>query len=190
MPLFQPKPPAAQTSPTDNYTPAFEFDEPVTQPEKTPEQLFWDDVNAQNRQQAQQKQTDYNDNNYVPKGAANVVSMEGVRQSGAYRNPTRRESASTNNSIEHDGYWIDKWSGGAKYYAEWTAINNYIDGTSVCENHKRGSIDYRECRKGAKQLFKEQCQAWSARSQSNRKSWSNRMKLSYCSAASSFSPMG
>ncbi|MDH4609833.1 hypothetical protein E8F12_14910 [Pseudomonas sp. BN102] len=37
-------------------------------------------------------------------------------------------------------------------------FNNRIDGASVCANHKRGSIDYRECRKGAKQFFKEKCE--------------------------------
>ncbi|MOA01336.1 hypothetical protein D3C78_1207420 [compost metagenome] len=182
--LFQPKSPTTQNSPTDSYTPAYQFDEPASQPQQTAEQQFWDSINERNRQQALPKQTDYNDGNYVPKGAANVVSMESVRQSEAYRNPTQRAEPSISNSIEHTGHWVDKWSGGGSYYAEWTVVNNYIDGTSVCANHKRGSIDYRECRKGAKQFFKEQCQAWSSRSQNER------MKQRYCSAASNFSPMG
>lgn len=45
----------------------------------------------------------------------------------------------------------------------WTIVNNYIDGGSVCGNHKRGSIDYQECRKGAKQFFKDECRAWEER---------------------------
>ncbi|MNZ33180.1 hypothetical protein D3C78_505210 [compost metagenome] len=188
--LFQPKSPTTQSSPTDSYTPAYQFDEPASQPQQTAEQQFWNSVNERNRQQAQPKQTDYNDSNYVPKGAANVVSMEGVRQSEAYRNSAQRAEAATSNSIEHTGHWVDKWSGGGSYYAEWTVINNYIDGTSVCANHKRGSIDYRECRKGAKQYFKEQCQSWESQWRGDRKTGTDLMKRWYCSAASSFSPMG
>lgn len=187
---FPPKPQMAQSPPTESYTPAYDFDEPVSPPKQTPEQLFWDDVNARNREQPQPKQTVYNDTNYVPKDAANVVSMEAVRQSEAYRNPTTSSSQKSRNSIERTGAWVDKWSGGARYYAEWTIINNYIDDTSVCANHKRGSIDYRECRKGAKQFFKEECRSWEGRWQSDRKPNSDWMKQRYCSAASSFSPMG
>lgn len=103
-------------------------------------------MNECNRHQTQPKQTVYNDTNFVPKGVTNVVDMEAVRQSEAYRNPTV-SSISSRNSIELTGEWVDKWSSGARYYAEWTVINNYIDDTSVCANHRRGSIDYRECRK-------------------------------------------
>ncbi len=70
------------------------------------------------------------------------------------------------------------------------AVNNYIDGSSVCANHRRGSIDYRECRKAAKQHFHEECKTWRARYDSDRKTSSDRMKTRYCSAASSFNPMG
>ncbi|HGI9339773.1 hypothetical protein FA149_30445 [Pseudomonas aeruginosa] len=186
---FPPEPPVAQPSPAESYTPAYDFDEPTVQPDRTSEQLFWDDVNKRNRQQNQPKQTVYNDTNYVPKGATNVVDMEAVRQSDAYRNPSA-PSASSQTRIKHTGEWVDKWSGGARYYAKWTVINNYIDGTSVCTNHKHGSIDYRECRKGAKQFFKEECRSWKGRWQSDRKPRSEQLKQRYCSAASSFNPMG
>ncbi len=187
---FPPEPPIAQMPPAESYTPKYEFSEPANQPAATPEQLFWDDVNEGNRQQTQPKQTVYNDTNYVPKGATNIVDMEAVRQSEAYRNPTAASSRSSRNSIEQSGAWVDKWSGGAHYYAEWTVINNYIDDSSVCANHKRGSIDYRECRKGAKQFFKGECRSWEGRWQNDRKANSDYMKQRYCSAASSFNPMG
>lgn len=185
---FPPEPPIAQAPPA--YTPEYEFNQPKGQPTATPEQLFWDDVNERNRQQAQPKQTVYNDTNYIPNGATNVVDMEAVRQSEAYRNPTAAASRSSRNNIEQSGAWVDKWSGGAHYYAEWTVFNNYIDETSVCANHKRGSIDYRECRKGAKQFFKAECRSWEGRWKSDRKPSSDHIKQRYCSAASSFNPMG
>lgn len=186
--LLQHKP-VVKSSPTESYTPAYEFNEPADRDTKTPEQQFWDNVNERDQAQPKLKQTDYNANNYTPKGAVNVVSMEGVRNSEAYRNPTRSTSTPRQNDIEHTGEWVDKWSGGARYYAEWTVINNYIDDPSVCENHKYGSIENRECRKGAKQFFTKQCREWETRADNDRKPWSDRMKQRYCSAASSFSPL-
>jgi hypothetical protein len=187
---FPPEPSIAQAPPAESYSPKYELNEPTGQPAATPEQLFWDDVNERNRQQAQPKQTVYNDSNYVPKGATNVVDMEAVRQSEAYRKPSAASSRSFRNSIEQSGAWVDKWSGGAHYYAEWTVSNNYIDDTSVCANHKRGSIDHRECRKGAKQFFKNECRTWEHKWQSDRKQVSDYMRQRYCSSASSFNPMG
>lgn len=187
---FPPELPFTQAPPAETYSPKYEFNEPTGQPAKTPEQLFWDDVNERNRQQVQPKQTVYNETNYAPKGATNVVDMDAVRQSEAYRNPTATSSRSFRNSTEQSGAWVDKWSGGAHYYAEWMVLNNYIDNTSVCANHKRGSIDYRECRKGAKQFFKEECRSWEGRWENNQKPNSDHMKQRYCTAASSFSPMG
>ncbi|EJA2566538.1 TPA: hypothetical protein SLU74_006309 [Pseudomonas aeruginosa] len=187
---FPPEPPIAQAPPAESYTPKYAFNEPAGQPATSTEQLFWDDVNERNRQQAQPKQTVYNDTNYVPKGATNIVDMEAVRQSEAYRNSTAASGISSRNSIEQSGAWVDKWSGGARYYAEWTVFNNYIDDTSVCANHNRGSISYRECRKGAKQFFKEECRSWKEKLQDDRKSFSYLIRQRYCSAASSFNPMG
>lgn len=87
------------------------------------------------------------------------------------------------------GKWVEKWSGGARYYAAWNVIDNRIEGGSVCENHRRGSIDYRECRKGAKQFFKEHCRALEERWQSNRSDELEVLKDRYCSAANVFSPL-
>lgn len=188
--FLQPRAPVAQIEPVqDDYTPLPPFEEPdPNQP--TAEEIFWSDVEQQEAERkARIKQTDFNDNNYTPRQPDNLVSMEGVRQSSAYQQPPQ-QITTRRRTVEKDGEWIDKWSGGARYYATWTIMNNYIDGTSVCANHKRGSIDYRECRKGAKQFFKEQCRAWGDRWQSDREPWSDRMKQRYCSAASSFSPMG
>jgi hypothetical protein len=92
--------------------------------------------------------------------------------------------------VENDSHWVDKWSGGGRYLAHWQVVDNHIDGTSVCSNHKRGSIDYRECRKGAKQFYKEQCKAWEVRWNVDNQDWSKQMQRRYCGAASSFSPVG
>ena len=128
-------------------------------------------------------------NNYTPKQQINTYTPPATHRIA--QAPQQAQQRQANRvQRERDGYWIDKWSGGARYYAEWEIVNNYIDGTSVCANHRRGSIDYRECRKGAKQFFKDECKGWSDRYRSDRKAWSDRMKQRYCSAASNFNPMG
>ncbi|WP_342245284.1 hypothetical protein [Pseudomonas sp. OTU5201] len=190
IPFLQDSSPTAQLEQLQDEPsslPPFEEPDP-NQP--TAEEMFWSSVKQREEEQkARTKQTDYNDQNYTPRQPDNVVSMEGVRQSSAYQQPTQ-QTTTRSRTIEKHGEWIDKWSGGARYYATWTIVNNYIDGGSVCGNHKRGSIDYRECRKGAKQFFKDECRVWGERSQNDREPRSDRMKQRYCSAASSFSPMG
>ena len=130
----------------------------------------------------------FNDNNYAPKQPANTYTPPAIQQVAATQRTEKRQTNQT--SRERTTRWIRSWNGGSKYWVEWVAVNNYIDGSSVCANHRRGSIDYRECRKAAKQHFHEECKTWRARYDSDRKTSSDRMKTRYCSAASSFNPMG
>ena len=103
-----------------------------------------------------------------------------------------RSSAPTRSSAsrEVDQVWIERWDGGGSYLAEWHSLNNRIDSSSVCLNHRRGSIDYRECRKAAKVHFREQCRARGKRWARDRLEWSKQIEQRYCSAANGFSPMG
>lgn len=80
---------------------------------------------------------------------------------------------------------IPGWDGHGSYLATWQVADNEVDASSVCRNHRLGSIDYRECRKGAKQWFKQQCHT--ARGAGAGDDVARRR---YCSAAGSFSPMG
>lgn len=131
----------------------------------------------------------FSDKNYTPKQPASTYTPPAThRIAQAPQQTQQRQSKQV--SREHTSKWIKSWNGGTNYLAEWLSVNNYIDGTSVCANHRRGSIDYRECRKAAKQHFHEECKTWRARYDSDRKTSSDRMKTRYCSAASSFNPMG
>ncbi|WP_341781325.1 hypothetical protein [Ectopseudomonas mendocina] len=128
-------------------------------------------------------------NNYTPKQQINTYTPPAThRIAQAPQQTQKRQAKQVRN--ERTSKWIKGWDGGKNYLAEWLSVNNYIDGTSVCANHRRGSIDYRECRKAAKQHFHEECRTWRARYDSDRKTSSDRMKTRYCSAASSFNPMG
>ncbi|HFH2571532.1 hypothetical protein [Pseudomonas aeruginosa] len=187
--LFLPQSQANHLSYPENSTRISNYNALEKQPQKTSEELFWESVNSRNKSN-QPKQTAYDDSNYTPTGAVNIVSMEAIRQPNGYRNPSTSRKKKTTNRIQHTGAWVNKWSGGARYYAEWVVIENYIENTSVCANQKRGSIDYRECRKGAKQFFKEQCRAWEKKWQNDRKNKNEQIRIRYCSAANSFSPMG
>lgn len=44
---------------------------------------------------------------------------------------------------------------------KFTATNNHIDTTRVCNNYSTGSLTYKSCRNAAKAWFKEQCSAGS-----------------------------
>ena len=95
-----------------------------------------------------------------------------------FHSPHER-GATASRAVAPETYFITGWDGQSEYLATWQVNGNDIDHSSVCSNYRRGSIDYRECRKGAKRWFKDQCIKNSDADARSR----------YCSAASSFSPM-
>jgi hypothetical protein len=119
-----------------------------------------------------------------------MVSAEYLAQYQADKANGNRAPARQSAANELTEAWIRKWDGNGQYLAQWQSINNRIDSSSVCNNHKRGSIDYRGCRKAAKVHFREQCRAWELRSERDGEDFSKRMEQRYCSAANGFSPMG
>ncbi|HBO0986226.1 TPA: hypothetical protein ACQTZV_005778 [Pseudomonas aeruginosa] len=92
-----------------------------------------------------------------------MVSQEYLAQFQAERDQRIARQGSAQNTPERDSQWIKRWGGGSGYLAEWLVVNNVIDGATVCRNQGWGSIEYRECRKGAKVHFREQCRAWTTR---------------------------
>ncbi|MGE6659349.1 hypothetical protein ACQKEK_01190 [Pseudomonas sp. NPDC077408] len=193
-PLFKTEPAQPQhTQPISG--PSFaNYEAPAVEPTPAPrqrqlsqEEIVW--LKQAAARASQPRQTSFNDNNYMPRQPASTYTPPtGHRVTAA--TPTTNERKSRTVNRERTSRWIKSWNGGTNYQAEWTAVNNFIDGTSVCGNHRRGSIDYRECRKAAKQHFHEQCRTWRARYDNDRKTHSDRMKTRYCSASSSFNPMG
>lgn len=144
----------------------------------------------QRAQETHERQTVFNDNNYAPKQPVNTYKAApapAVQQIASAERPRQQQRSVQR---ERTSRWIKSWNGGTNYLAEWISVNNHIDGTTVCANHKRGSIDYRECRKAAKQHYHEECRTWRARYDNDRKDRSDKLRERYCVAASSFSPMG
>lgn len=191
-PLFRPEPaqpiqPVSQPSVASYDAPAIEPTPAPQQRQLSQEEIEW--FAERTAEAVQSRQTSFNDSNYTPKQPASTYTPPAVHRI-ATATPTTSSPKSRSVSRERTSKWIKGWNGGIDYLAEWVSVNNYIDGTSVCANHRRGSIDYRECRKAAKQHFHEQCRGWRARFDSDRKDHSDRMKTRYCGAASSFNPMG
>lgn len=180
----QPSQPVSQPSIARGEAPAAE-PAPQQRPLSQEEIEWFEQATAR---AVQSRQTSFNDENYRRKQPASTYTPPAVHQTAA--SPAASERRSRTMNREHTVRWIKSWNGGTDYLAEWIAVNNYIDGTSVCANHRRGSIDYRECRKAAKQHFHEQCRVWRARSDGDRKAHSEQMRTRYCGAANSFNPMG
>ncbi|WP_158893518.1 MULTISPECIES: hypothetical protein [unclassified Pseudomonas] len=79
-----------------------------------------------------------------------------------------------------ESHVVPKWDGSGSYLATWDVRGNRIDYGSVCRNHRKGSIEYRECRKGAKQWFKKKC------TELNNTNRNESHREQYCSAAVGF----
>lgn len=106
----------------------------------------------------ERKQTSFSDENYTPRPAANTMQPPPARyyasnsSSSTQKRSVRRETHMSDWSWEN-GH--DKQRVGGQF--QWTVVNDQIDFSSVCQNYKRGSLIYRDCRKGAKVAFKQMC---------------------------------
>ncbi|MDX5991740.1 hypothetical protein [Ectopseudomonas alcaliphila] len=63
---------------------------------------------------------------------------------------------------QETGYYTSERREGLKTYKSqkrfnWMTENNQIIFSTVCMNERSGSIEYRECRKRAKEYFKRKC---------------------------------
>lgn len=116
-----------------------------------------------------------------------MVSAQYMARFKAER-PVPHRAHSAHEGIEQATLW--QWDGKRTYFAQWLVEANRIDDTSVCSNYRRGSIEYRECRKGAKVYFRDQCREWGKRWEQNAAAVSRSAQERFCNAASTFNPMG
>lgn len=103
-------------------------------------------------------QTSYSDDNYTPRPAANTMKPPPARYYAARpTSDTQRRSASHQTHLSNwsweNGHNKQRISG----QFEWRVVSGQIDYNSVCQNYQRGSLIYRDCRKGAKAAFKNMC---------------------------------
>lgn len=120
----------------------------------------WERERKEKKQaQVQKRQTVFNDDNYQPRGAIN--SIPAPRQ--IHTSTTRRQintqafTKSAPWSWESYGYGTGTRTNRKGGQFSYTVRNGLIDTNSVCNNYKYGSLDYRDCRKGAKRYFQRAC---------------------------------
>ena len=80
---------------------------------------------------------------------------------------------------QETGYYTSETRQGLKTYKTrkpftWMTENNQIIFSTVCMNERSGSLEYRECRKRAKEYFRSKCSKSSDR---------------FCHAANNFNPL-
>ncbi len=109
-------------------------------------------ASAQQPAPATPRQTAFDDNNYRPGEIVNRLPppppTARVRRSPPPATTTRsaKWSWKTRQSVAHGTF-------------QWREQNGRIDYSSVCMNEQRGSLRYRDCRKGAKVAFARLCKA-------------------------------
>lgn len=116
-----------------------------------------------------------------------MVSAQYMARFKAER-PAPRQAHAAHEGTEQATLW--QWDGKRTYFAQWLVEANRIDDASVCSNYRRGSIEYRECRKGAKVYFRDQCREWGKRGEQSAAAVSRSAQERFCNAASTFNPMG
>lgn len=117
-------------------------------------------------------------------GMVSAQYMAGFKADRPVAHENRAELA----SVEQATIW--QWDGKRTYFAQWLVEANRIDDSSVCGNYRRGSVEFRECRKGAKVYFRDQCHSWGKRWDQSGGAGSKAAQERFCSAASSFNPIG
>lgn len=109
----------------------------------------------------QSRQRDFNAHNYQPRGAVN--SLPAPRQQPKTR-PVKTPSETTQPVQSVNWHWnshsfssSNKLASGSKGVFHYRQIKGRIDTSRICDNHGKGSMLYRDCRKAAKAYFKQQC---------------------------------
>lgn len=121
-----------------------------------------------------QRQTEFNDRNYQPSRQINTSapSLAQPRKSRAGAEGKPRDIRNRTERVR----WINGRGELTEYQVYYEYDGTHVTFASVCSNHRKGSIDYRNCRKAAKQWFGGRC---------NNSSSSGRM---YCHADNAFRP--
>ena len=109
---------------------------------------------------ASDRQTEFNDDNYQPRGAINITPE--IKNKKTQRKPTTTAKPGPLRSVkwqwEGAGFSSKRKSQGKTDGVFYYQISNSVINTSsLCDNYTAGSLIYRDCRKAAKRYFNEQC---------------------------------
>lgn len=119
------------------------------------------------------RQTSFNDQNYQPTGAINTIPAP---------KPTLYAADTQSKRVQHKpvlqtDYWT--WTGADRKRTQrkiqWQTVNGWIQYHTVCQNERRGSIQYRDCRKAAKEYFVHRCRT--------------EKRKAFCAAENNYNPL-
>ena len=125
-------------------------------------------------EQPARRQTEFNDRNYQP--SQQVNTSKPVAPVTRNRPKAERHNQRVIQSNLERVAWTNARGAQTEYRVYYEYDSTHITFASVCSNYRQGSIDYRNCRKAAKQWFGQRC---------NTSTGLGRM---YCQADSSFRP--
>lgn len=119
------------------------------------------------------RQTSFNDQNYQPTGAINTMPAP---KPTLYASNTQAQRVQHKPVLQTD-YWM--WAGADKktnrLKIQWQTVNGWIEYHTVCQNERRGSLEYRDCRKAAKQYFVHRCRT--------------EKRKAFCAAENNYNPL-
>lgn len=118
--------------------------------------IEWEQVEEPAYQAPAPKQTSFSDENYRPR-TVNTYTPPPSQQI-AYNQPEKPKQAPQR--LTRTERW--RWENGYEKKPinglfEYVVVNGAIEWGSVCQNYQKGSLIYRDCRKGAKVAFKNMC---------------------------------
>ncbi|WP_220805045.1 hypothetical protein [Pseudomonas sp. NCCP-436] len=141
---------------------ANEWSSAVPEPSSpTAEEMFWAEIakrEQEERERNQPKQTVFNDQNYIPRGATNTYTPATIPQMSYNQGSSTQPRQVTKRTHSSNWYWENghnKRRISGRF--EWVEVDGSIEWGSVCRNYRSGSLEYRDCRKGAKVAFKNMC---------------------------------
>jgi len=121
-------------------------------------ELYWHKPRNGN---AGERQTVFNDSNYAPPPTINTMESRHVTIASRTQNPAPQSRTVNSSRLNGTSQVILKWRDARGRESRWpTAFsyrNSQIDNDSFCKNYRSGSIDYRTCRKAAKEWLNGQC---------------------------------
>lgn len=162
---------------------------PSTPPAPSPksEDLVWETAEAEKQKELTAnrpvtRQTSFNDSNYQPKRIINTMPPPPQKYAQARSQPaSNRQNQYLNGRRETTLKWEDNrqkrywWKGPYRWN---NSVINYDDLCRSSNFPRKGSIEYRACRRAAKTYLREECRAGRSKSQ--------QVRHMYCHAESGF----
>ena len=152
----QAAPPAPVSVPPPPVEPPGEYESTISEADRAAARSI---AQGQTAAASDERQTSFSDDNYVPRRDVNVMESRHVREYA--RTESRRVESPRSRGLNGTGQVTVKWEDARRRVTRWrtsyTYRNSRIDNASFCSNYRRGSIEYRTCRKAAKAWLGERC---------------------------------